>query len=89
MPVCCTGYSTDAPLNNQGRWNGFGKVQFTSGAVYEGQWLDGQMHGQGKINFPDGISYEGTFTRSAMTGNGVRHPEKQPCKMHISAANSS
>lgn len=84
VPACCLEYSSDAPLNAGGRWDGFGRAKFSSGAVYEGQWEGGHLHGQGKITFPDGISYEGTFTRSALTGKGVSNPPP-PDHWHFTA----
>ncbi len=63
--------SYEGSADQQGRWQGYGKVVFKSGATYEGQWLTGKMHGRGKFVFPDGISYEGEFQHNQMTGTGV------------------
>ena len=36
-----------------------GPVSLESGAVYEGEWLDGVRDGEGKQEWPDGSRYEG------------------------------
>ncbi|KXZ49080.1 hypothetical protein GPECTOR_23g164 [Gonium pectorale] len=67
--VASTSYVGSADA--QGRWSGRGRVTFKSGAMYEGEWVAGQMHGQGRLIFPDGISYEGEFQHNQLTGTGV------------------
>ena len=39
--------------------NGFGKITYSSGSEYEGNFKDNQPNGIGKIFFSDGGSYEG------------------------------
>ena len=41
--------------------HGEGKYCFTSGAEYEGSWVEGKMHGHGKMVYPDGTMYEGNW----------------------------
>ena len=43
------------------KMNGFGKYNFASGAVYEGDFKDNVFHGQGQYTFPDGATYRYDF----------------------------
>lgn len=41
--------------------HGVGRYIFTSGAVYNGDWVKGKMSGKGKLVNIDGTSYEGDW----------------------------
>ena len=43
----------------------------TSGASYDGQWLNGFRHGRGTMKFRDGASYEGTWYLGRAHGYGM------------------
>jgi len=47
--------------------HGKGKLVWSDGAVYEGDWAGGNEHGKGKSTFADGSCYEGDWA------NGLRH----------------
>jgi hypothetical protein len=36
-------------------------MTYEDGAVYEGQWKDGQWHGQGMLTLADGTKHIGRF----------------------------
>ena len=50
---------------------GYGKYKFTSGSLYNGQWVKGKQEGQGRMQYPDGSSYEGAWHNNLMHGEGV------------------
>jgi len=50
--------------------NGSGKINFISGVLHEGDFLEGELEGQGKITFLKGEIYEGSFTRGKKHGKG-------------------
>ena len=35
--------------------------EYSTGAVYEGEWKGGMRHGKGKMTWSDGGSYEGDW----------------------------
>ena len=39
--------------------NGKGKLQFTDGSIYEGEYVNNEISGNGKYLWPDGKQYEG------------------------------
>jgi hypothetical protein len=49
---------------------GYGKKKYKSGAVYSGQFLDGQIQGDGKIQYSDGSIYVGQWEKNARDGKG-------------------
>ena len=49
---------------------GYGYIEFASGAVYEGNFHDGAMHGEGFMTWPDGMRYEGNYVNSQRSGQG-------------------
>lgn len=51
--------------------NGNGVFSFKDGAVYVGQFKNGQLHGQGKLGFAEGGYYEGAFDHGKFQGKGV------------------
>ena len=48
--------------------HGNGKMTFTSGAVYEGQWHYDKRNGHGTLKFPDGTIQEGTWKEGSLDG---------------------
>jgi 1-phosphatidylinositol-4-phosphate 5-kinase len=44
---------------------------YTSGAVYEGQWLGGLRHGKGSMTWLDGTTFEGHWEFNAAYGEGT------------------
>ncbi len=49
---------------------GYGKKIFKSGAVYSGQFKNGQIHGKGKLKFSNGSVYEGDWRSNFRQGKG-------------------
>ena len=48
---------------------------FSTGAIYEGEMLNGKRHGYGTQNWPDGASYEGQWKDHKAHGKGkFLHP---------------
>ena len=45
-------------------------MQFSNGAIYQGQWLQGKKHGQGVESYPDGSEYTGKFANNEREGFG-------------------
>ena len=41
--------------------HGWGKMTYTSGDVYEGEWRDGKMNGRGTMTYADGSSVKGVW----------------------------
>lgn len=61
-------------MNREGHYlkgylNGFGKVQYKSGSVYEGEFKKNKRHGQGKLTLKDGTVIEGLFTKNKRVRN--------------------
>lgn len=57
--------------------DGFGKMQFAEGNVYEGNWQDDEMEGIGTYTFAsDGASWEGPWRDGQRGGVGTwRYPD--------------
>ena len=51
--------------------NGYGKVIFKDGTVYEGTFLNGLCHGKGKITWANGDSYKGDWVENYRHGQGI------------------
>lgn len=51
--------------------NGNGIWQYTSGARYEGPFIQGKRQGYGKVTFSDGSRYSGEFYQDFRQGEGV------------------
>lgn len=57
-------------LSKDGLPDGYGKMFFEDGAVFDGNWINGQFRGRGKKIFADGSSVEGNFVSDeAVFGN--------------------
>ncbi len=53
-----------------GKKDGFGKMKYENGNVYEGEWKDGKRHGKGEIILVNGGSYEGEWKDDKRNGQG-------------------
>ena len=51
--------------------HGIGKMMFSSGAVYEGQWQFDKMTGYGTMKLPDGTIQRGTRKEGSLQGCAV------------------
>ena len=51
--------------------HGCGKMMFSSGAVYEGQWQFDKMTGYGTLKLPDGTIQRGTRKEGSLQGCAV------------------
>lgn len=51
--------------------NGMGTYQWTSGAIYTGQFQNGNRNGYGQYNFPNGDVYVGEWQNNERHGYGV------------------
>ena len=51
--------------------NGAGKYRYSTGAVYTGQFVNGNREGSGKLVFPNNNVYEGQFSRNRINGEGT------------------
>ena len=50
--------------------NGRGKFKYPSGAVYQGEFVDGEIHGVGKLVYSDGREYVGEWVHRYQEGKG-------------------
>ncbi len=50
--------------------NGRGKFQYPSGAMYQGEFVDGEIHGVGKLTYSDGREYIGEWVNRYQEGKG-------------------
>lgn len=48
-----------------------GRMRFSSGDVYEGEWVNGKRHGKGMLTFAKGGSYLGDFEGNFFHGFGL------------------
>src|SRR5579872_1109533 len=53
-----------------GQMNGYGRIRYTEGIVYEGSVKNGIPHGKGQFTFPNGDRYEGDCANGQMHGQG-------------------
>ena len=59
-------------LSSTGKPHGQGRLQFTTGSVYQGSVKKGTMDGVGMISWPSGKHYEGEFVSGKRHGLGVQ-----------------
>ncbi|GMF13602.1 unnamed protein product [Phytophthora lilii] len=53
-------------------YHGKGRLEFTTGFTYVGDFVHGRMHGQGRIEWQtSGVVYDGDFTHNEITGRGT------------------
>ncbi|DAZ99333.1 TPA: hypothetical protein N0F65_005184 [Lagenidium giganteum] len=48
-----------------------GKLKFSNGDIYDGEWVNGKRHGQGVLKFANGSSYAGQFEDNFYHGFGL------------------
>ncbi len=65
------GASYVGDLNAQGQLEGQGRMTWTNGDVYDGEFLAGLFHGKGKFVSGDSGTYKGDYVRGYMEGQGV------------------
>ena len=56
--------------NPLGQPHGQGRVTWSTGEIYEGNFIDGNITGQGTKRFPDGAWYQGQFFNGLFHGHG-------------------
>uniref|UniRef100_A0A6C0I6S1 MORN repeat-containing protein n=1 Tax=viral metagenome TaxID=1070528 RepID=A0A6C0I6S1_9ZZZZ len=54
-----------------GKFHGQGRMEYTHGEVYEGEWANDNMNGLGQKWFYDGSTYEGNFVNGIIHGQGT------------------
>ncbi|KAK1938036.1 Radial spoke head 10 B [Phytophthora citrophthora] len=65
-------------LGDDGSIHRRGRLKYSTGDVYDGEWVDGKRHGEGVLTFGSGGSYTGEFVRGLYEGFGVlRVPKSQ------------
>jgi hypothetical protein len=61
----------DGEHDDAGVPEGRGRLKFSSGEVYEGEFRQGKIHGHGRLRFTSGDQYTGQFKFGAMDGHGT------------------
>ena len=51
---------------------GFGKMSYKDGNIYEGNWNRGSREGFGKMSYSNGSSYEGDWIKNKKEGVGIK-----------------
>ena len=60
----------EGEVNEENERHGKGKMTWTNGDVYEGEWKDNKEHGKGKMTWKSGNVYEGEFKDGMYDGQG-------------------
>ena len=60
----------EGATNARGEPHGEGRRVFSSGHIYEGQWVDGKTEGFGRFTYPDGQVFEGQWIGGRRNGPG-------------------
>jgi len=60
----------EGATNARGEPHGEGRRVFSSGHIYEGQWVDGKTEGFGRFTYPDGQVFEGQWMGGRRNGPG-------------------
>jgi hypothetical protein len=81
--ICITGNCTDGrgtfqdTIGNKyvgdfknGNRSGNGKMNYVSGNIYNGSWVENRISGKGKFTFKNGAEYNGEFKNDTYEGNG-------------------
>jgi radial spoke head protein 1 len=53
-----------------GKKEGFGKMKYPNGSVYNGAWTKDQRHGAGSYTYPNGDVYTGRWSNDIKSGRG-------------------
>jgi len=57
---------------SNGKKDGYGKIIYKSGNLYEGEFKNDNRHGKGKITYTDyNITLEGTWINDEKVGKGI------------------
>ncbi len=62
---------TYAGMLTDGSRNGYGKITWTNGDSYEGNWVWGERTGKGTYTWASGATYTGDFIDGVRTGKGT------------------
>eukprot|EP01097_Dermamoeba_algensis_P007389 TRINITY_DN465_c0_g2_i1.p1 TRINITY_DN465_c0_g2~~TRINITY_DN465_c0_g2_i1.p1 ORF type:complete len:633 (-),score=89.32 TRINITY_DN465_c0_g2_i1:151-2049(-) len=73
------GSSFEGDLDSYGNFHGFGRLIYSNGNIYEGEFNHGFRHGNGSIYFTNGDSYIGQFHQNQRHGLGVYRFAKTGC----------
>ncbi|KAG5482460.1 hypothetical protein CUR178_05599 [Leishmania enriettii] len=60
-----------AAVTDPSERTGIGYLQYSNGAIYEGEWLNGERHGLGVCYYPSGNIFVGQFRSGLMEGEGT------------------
>lgn len=71
--LCSSSYSLDAQCIMGNCMNGYGKFKSDDGAVYEGEFVEGQRQGQGTYYYINGDVYRGEWANGLPNGQGIRY----------------
>ena len=63
--------NTSSDENQKEIKNGFLKVDYGNGLVYEGEWFNNKKDGKGKMTYKGGGYYDGEWRRDKKNGNGI------------------
>ena len=56
-----------------GKRHGQGKMMYTTGDIYDGEWHEDKRHGQGKMRYTDGTYYDGEWKNNLKDGKAKRY----------------
>jgi len=59
-------------LDYESNADGYGKMLYLNGNIYQGNWKRNYLDGNGKMNFSNGDVYSGEWLKSSMEGIGTR-----------------
>lgn len=55
-------------MNSEGLFHGKGKLRFSTGELYVGEFKNGMMHGYGNKTYNSGIKYQGEWKLNKKSG---------------------
>lgn len=71
--LCSSAYTLQAQCIMGNCMNGYGKFKSDDGAVYEGEFKEGQRQGQGTYHYINGDVYRGEWANGLPQGQGIRY----------------